>query len=169
MQKTIQSVPLLVIAVGVGIIVYHVVEDRKAKKVPEPVATVAEKMPASQLPVSDELTEADQQIVSRAFEAPEELDTAESPTLTLRSEPFSVKEKPTGRLSEISTPVSLAEAKPADTTPMYFVDDFSSLRTDAVKNPDSAQNRATVTTLMQKRQTRLARDGREPLILIHSE
>ena len=158
MQKIVQILPIVVVIAAIAMITYYVVEDRRKDVKEEPAITVAEKIPASQLPVSDELTEADQQIVSRAFEAPEELDTAENPTRTPRPELLSVKEKPTGRLSEISTPVSMAEAKPADTTPMYFVDDFSSLRTDAVRNPDSEQNRTTINTLMKKRQQRLAQE-----------
>ncbi len=153
MQKIIQALPILVIVVAIGIITYYVVEDRKAKQEPEPKVTVAEKVLAKDLPVSEELSEADHQVVSKAFASPEDLDAPASPE--------AVTVKPASKMEPIPFPeAELSEksivSKPEDTTPPYFHDAFASLRTDAVKNPDSTQNRATVKTIMQKRQQRLA-------------
>lgn len=48
--------------------------------------------------------------------------------------------------------------QPTDVSDLYFWEDFASLRTDAVRNPDSGQNRATIEAILQKRSERLAED-----------
>jgi hypothetical protein len=136
---------------------YHVVEERQTKKKPESSVVVAEKVSAENLPVSEELPKADQQLVSRAFNAPEALDAA--PVVLESRAITSVSAAQLRLLSEAEpstrprTPVS-TDWHPA------FQKDFESLRTEAIRNPDSPENRATVNTLMEKRQQRLAREGR---------
>ena len=45
--------------------------------------------------------------------------------------------------------------EPISVTDLYFWEDFASLRTEAMLDPDSPKNRATVESIMQKRKERL--------------
>jgi len=158
MQKFIQTLPIIVVIAALSIIIYQISEERQAKKKPEPSITVAQKVTADQLPISEELPEKDRQLVARVFDAPEDLDASIIASVSATAALVSTA-RPV-RLSEIE-PVQPVKAEPlSDEWEPYFKKDFESLRTDAVLNPDSEQNRAVVKTLMQKRQQRLARDGR---------
>lgn len=156
MQKIIQSLPVIVIVAALSVIIYHVIEERQVTKKPEPAVAVAEKVAAENLPVSANLPEADRQTVSRVFNTPEQLDAALTVPTPVSAEKLSV-----------AHPALLSEAKSVEVakTPVStdwnpaFQKDFESLRTEAIRNPDSEQNRDTVKTLMQKRQQRLAQKG----------
>lgn len=175
MQKIIHGLPVVVVITALIMIGHYIIEERKAKKPPEPGVVVAEKVAAENLPVSETLPEADRQLVARVFNAPEELDAATAVPAARPAEKTAVTEKPnaatvasTASPQAEKAPALLSEVEPStqSKTPVSadwkpaFQKDFESLRTEAVRNPDSAQNRATVNTLMQKRQQRLAREGR---------
>ncbi len=87
--------------------------------------------------------------------AQEARDTETAPTPL----PQHLRESPL-LFSEKAVPVKPAtEPKPSKVTDLYFWDDFASLRTETVRNPDSPENRATVETIMQKRAQRLAEEN----------
>ncbi len=60
-------------------------------------------------------------------------------------------------LSEVERTVSVPtkEREPVAAQSLYFWSDYASLRKDAIRNPDSAENRAGVVSLMKARQGRL--------------
>lgn len=157
MQKIIHWLPVVVVITALVMIGYYVVEERKTRKKPEPDTVVAEKVSAEKLPVSETLPDADRRLVAHVFNAPETLDTATVVPDTRTAEPPS--ETHPALLSEVQSSAQPATPVTADWNPA-FQKDFESLRTDAIRNPDSEQNRTTVNTLMQKRQQRLAREGR---------
>lgn len=157
MQKIIHALPVVVVMAAISIIGYQIVESRKAKKKPEPTVVVAEKVTAENLPISKELPEADRQLVARVFNTPEELDAAAVVPETRGAVKTSVVHPVL--LSEVKFSEQPETTVTADWNPA-FQKDFESLRTDAIRNPDSEQNRTTVNTLMQKRQQRLAREKR---------
>lgn len=148
MQKIIQILPLVVIGVAVGMIAVHIVERQKEKAEAKPSITVAEKV--AQLPVNSQLSETDRQLAERAFQAPEELDSAIASNSLVSPVP---PQRPT-MMSEVNVQEPTNRAPAGDD--QYFQKDFESLRTDAVKNPDSEQNRATIKKLMEMRQRRLS-------------
>lgn len=153
MQKIVQSLPILVVAVAIGIITYQIAEHQRIKAASKPENPVAEKVATDQLPVATNLPESDRQLVSTAFASPETLDSA----VAVQGSNSVVRpmERPV-LLSEIE-PVQPAVSTNSATggQDAYFQKDFESLRTDAIRNPDSPENRATVTALMLKRQQRL--------------
>jgi hypothetical protein len=156
MQKIVQSLPILVIAVAIGIIAYQVAEHRRIKaEAQAEIPPVAEKVTADQLPVATNLPALDRQLVSKAFASPETLDQA---SVTSSTEAV---QRPATRPTLLSETMSAGSPEAVETDghqDAYFQKDFESLRTDAVRNPDSEQNRATVNTLMLKRQQRLAKE-----------
>lgn len=157
MHKIIHGLPVVVVIAALIMIGDYVAEERKAKKKPEPTVVAAEKVAAENLPVSETLPEADRKLVAHVFNAPETLDTATVVPDTRAAEPPAVTHP--ALLSEVASFAQAATPVTADWNPA-FQKDFESLRTDAIRNPDSEQNRTTVNTLMQKRQQRLAREGR---------
>ena len=59
-------------------------------------------------------------------------------------------------LSEVERPgVARAEREPVSAESLYFWKDFSSLRKEEIRDPDSEENRAGVVSLMKARQGRL--------------
>lgn len=158
MQKIVQGLPILVVIAALGLIGFHAIESRKAKKKPEPAVVSAEKLTAENLPVDQALSESDRKLVFRAFDAPEELDAAAVvPENQATDQLFAVHP---ALLSEIEPAEPFRKSVTAEWNPS-FQKDFESLRTEAVRNPDSEQNRATVNALMQKRQQRLAGERRQ--------
>ncbi len=153
MQKIVQSLPIIVLLAALGVIGWHIIEARKAKHILEPCVYVAEKTDAENLPVAENLPKADRQFVLRAFNAPEELDTALI-ALETRSVDKAAVVHP-ALLSEIEPSLAVKKSVTANWKPA-FQKDFESLRSEAIRNPDSEQNRTTVKTVMQKRQQRLA-------------
>jgi hypothetical protein len=72
---------------------------------------------------------------------------------------------PTGKkrhlLSDVKRSSSpLPKREPVAAESLYFWKDYASLRTDAIRNPDSAENRAGVVSLMKMRQRRLGQQGK---------
>lgn len=153
MQKIVQSLPILVVAVAVGIIAYQIAEHRRIKAESKPEIPVAEKVAAAQLPVATNLPESDRQLVSKAFASPETLDS--SVTVQTSNSVARPAERPVllSEIEPVKPPVATNSATGGQDA--YFQKDFESLRTDAIRNPDSPENRATVTALMLKRQQRL--------------
>jgi len=154
MQKIVEMLPIIVIAVAVGFITLHIVEKRRTKEEPGPEIAVAKKV--TQLQLADDLSTSDRRIAERAFHAPEEMD-AVSTASAEANVAVRPPERPSGSLlseMEFVEPETLGPAG----NDQYFQKDFESLRTDAVRNPDSAQNRATVNRIMQIRQQRLQQE-----------
>ena len=108
----------------------------------------------------------DQQLLDSVLESPETLD---GKSFGVRRQPkgdgalasaVPVCTLPTGKerhlLSDVEKPPAprpLAEPVAADS--LHFRKEYASLRTDAVRNPNSPENRAGVVSLMQARQRRL--------------
>lgn len=162
-------VALAILGVNIGWVI-----SLRHKEEPKNSEAVAARRPA-----------AEQEFLAAVLESPERLDdaglTAQKDPLTNRpllsagnraegivseskTEPMAktvpVCTLPTGKerqlLSDIekpSAPQPLAE--PVKAEELYFWKDYSSLRTDAIRNPNSAANRAGVVSLMQARQRRL--------------
>lgn len=84
-------------------------------------------------------------------------------------EPLPVPEEPSSPASRervlLSTiqpsppPQALPEPVPVES--LYFWEDFASLRTEAIHDPDSSQNRAGVVALMNARKARLQKEGQQ--------
>ena len=95
----------------------------------------------------------DQSLLDSVLESPERLDglaVDESPV-----EPLAVAPRPQ-LLSEVERPeVARAEREPVAAESLYFWKDYASLRKDAIRDPDSEENRAGVVSLMKARQGRL--------------
>lgn len=154
MQKLIQRLPIIVVISAFCMTVCFFIESRQVKKRVNSEITGAEKVSAGQLPISQKLPEKDRQLVARVFDAPEKLDAVEAVS---RSNIQGVEPvcHPPLMSKTADGGATRIEIQPPETNTPYFHKDFESLRTDAVSNPDSVQNRTTVTALMQMRQRRL--------------
>lgn len=106
---------------------------------------------------------AERDVLDAALESPEAMDRAATD-----AEPaVPVCPLPTGSgrhlLSDIEKPPTPQPLKePVKIENLYFHADFASLRTEAVRNPDSPENRAGVVSLMKARQRRLGMANGEP-------
>lgn len=147
MNKWMMWVFAAIIAVGIG----WFVADRKTVEPRNAASAVATQRPA-----------AEQALVDAVLESPERLDApvVES-AKPVREEPVPlICMLPTGKerhlLSDIEKPPSPQRLKePVAAESLYFWKDYASLRKDAIRNPDSPENRAGVVSLMQARQRRL--------------
>lgn len=154
MKRIIQFLPLVVCIGGLAIIVMAIREHREKKQdiavveLPKPMTAVA--------PDSEYYTTQDQKLVQQVFDQPKMLDStvtsnhAVADETTLPSSTFLVSRpfQDRGIHSESSN------INRIQTSASYF-DDFASLRTDTVCNPDSQKNQATVNSIMEKRQRRV--------------
>ncbi len=61
----------------------------------------------------------------------------------------------TNMLSAVEKPTLRPQEEPVSAENLYFHEDYSSMRKDAVRDPDSPENRAGVVALMKARQQRL--------------
>jgi len=113
---------------------------------------------------------AEQEFLDSVLESPEVLDGAAGQASGRRheaSEPEGQAESPlyevtlpTGRERHLLSDVVKPEAprplkEPVSADSLHFREDYASLRTDAVRNPNSPENRAGVVSLMEARQRRL--------------
>lgn len=105
------------------------------------------------IPVSEKMAESDRQVMVAAFENP---DAVEAAYLDKSTPNPVVEEDRPQRLSQAQRdPVKHAPREPVKADELYFWEDYSSMRKDAICNPDSAENRAGVVALMKARQRRL--------------
>lgn len=80
-------------------------------------------------------------------------DTALTPAVPVCTLPTGKERHLLSDVEKPSAPQPLAEPVAADS--LHFRQDYASLRTDAVRNPDSPENREGVVSLMEARQRRL--------------
>jgi len=168
MKRIITILPILVCLAGAWIIVAAVMEHREKKK--EDVLVVEiEPLPAV-APDADTYSAQDRELVRQVFDEPETLD-AERASLPhnwkrvvtdLAQEATKANHGNTDRPALMSAQFQGTENETIEAgseqvqSPPSMVESFASLRTDAVRNPDSEQNQAAVKSIMQKRQNRIA-------------
>jgi len=118
---------------------------------------------------NSERSEEDQTLVDAVLESPEKFDEAVVESAEPKEEAGAIESVnpavpactlPVGKdrhlLSDIEKPPAPQPLKePVAAESLYFWKDYASLRTDAIRNPDSAENRAGVAALMKTRQRRL--------------
>lgn len=102
----------------------------------------------------------DQGLVDSVVESPERLEASVMESVgDLQAEapsPESVDSPRPQLLSEIEKPLlSQAKPEPVSIETLHFWSDYESLRADAIRDPESAENRAGVVSLMEARQRRL--------------
>jgi len=146
--------PVVVIAAGIGISTFWIIDDHKSKNDAVAPAVTAQTVSAGQTIAAEGLTTQDHCLVQRVFNSPEKLDADGAVSLSNTDVVEAVRHPLLMSEIEPVQPIAVA-AYTTENRPLYFQKDFESLRTDAVRNPDSAQNRATVSALMQKRHQRL--------------
>ena len=117
-----------------------------------------------------ERSEADQAFLDAVLESPEVLDgeglatrntkihekverVGEAPTVPVCSLPTGKDRHLLSDIEKLSAPQPLKEPVAAES--LHFWSEYASLRTDAIRNPNSPENRAGVVSLMQARQRRL--------------
>ncbi len=113
-----------------------------------------------------ERSEADQQLLDSVLESPEVLDGEDLATKERKGHKkgegstVPVCTLPTGKDRQLLSDIEKPEAprpleEPVAADSLHFREDYASLRTDAVRNPNSPENRAGVVSLMEARQRRL--------------
>jgi outer membrane biosynthesis protein TonB len=111
----------------------------------EPVVQSAPSRPATE-----------QALVDSVFESPEQFEAvavvAEDPAPVLSEQEATPRPK---LLSEVKKPQPSARPEPVDITTLHFWKEYASVRTPAIRDPDSAENRAGIISLMKARQQRL--------------
>ncbi len=158
MKRIIQFLPLVVCIGGLAIIVMAILEHREKKQdiaiveLPKPMTAVA--------PDSEHYTTQDQKLVQQVFDHPKTLDSADTSKNSIVDE--TTVPSSTSLVSSQFKGTGI-HGEPQDinriqATTSHF-DGFASLRTDAVRNPDSQQNQATVKSIMGKRQRRVSQLG----------
>ena len=113
-------------------------------------------------PVVAERLAAEQEFLDAVLESPERMDGAVAASAEPGGEvtEMLVCTLPTGKerrlLSDIEKPPAPRPLKePVSAESLYFWNDYASLRKDAIRNPDSEENREGVVSLMKTRQRRL--------------
>ena len=151
MKYLIRILPLVVCVAGVWIIVSTV---RKHQETQEAVVLKEAKVPTAIVPDAETYEPKDRELVQQVFEEPERFDSALPKTVSV-----AVASRPEGTIFMPDLAVNMIE-KPRDPRTISMsseeIDSFTSLRTDAVRNPESEQNQATVRTLMKMRQRRVS-------------
>ena len=165
MRRILHLLPVLVVLAGIGIITHYAMESRNQKK--EQEAAKVEEPPAA-APVADTLAPMDQALVNQVFDDPETLDSVPEPVpakaldhhASLANRPPLMPPK----IEETDKREAYLESDAMKAAPPY-VKGFASLRTDAVRNPDSEQNRAAVRSIMKKRAQRISQLDRSKIEL----
>ena len=152
MKRIIHVLPLLVCIGGIGIIIAAIIESNEK----ESEAIVAEP-PSAEIavtPDAETYSQADRQLVQQVFENPQTMDDA-------RNQPTAssvLAAHPANGATMSSTEnesIPLNESTETIHVPPKNVESFASLRTDAVRNPESEQNQTTAKKIMQMRQRRV--------------
>ena len=110
-----------------------------------------------------ERSEGEQAFLDSVLESPERLDGAVAESAVPVGQAGSPRYEvtlPTGKerhlLSDVEKPPAPQPLKePVPVESLHFHADYASLRTDAIRNPNSPENRAGVVSLMEARQRRL--------------
>lgn len=127
----------------------------------------AENTEPQQTPAQKAAASADKALLDTVLNSPESLgEAAEIPgvapgrTVSIPAALAAVTLPSSQRLSSVEKPPlpqPLKEPVAAET--LYFHKDYASLRKDEIRNPDSAENRAGVVSLLQARQRRTEQQG----------
>jgi hypothetical protein len=113
-----------------------------------------------QTPAQEAAASADRQLLETALKSPESLHEAVKPSVSNRTESIpaalsAVTAQRSQLLSAVEKPPLPQPLKePVAAEKLYFWKQYASLRKDEIRNPDSAENRAGVVSLMQIRQRR---------------
>jgi len=103
--------------------------------------------------------EVDQTVLEAALETPEAFHQTEPAKEGLLDQKLAAYADLSGRPSQMSERQNVQQKERVagvNTNTPKFMNSFSSLRKDDVRNPDSEQNRAAVISLMKKRQNRVS-------------
>lgn len=155
MKRLVGILPFVVFAVGAWIIVSAVVKHRETKR--ETVSEDTKSVPAV-APDAETFSPQDRELVGQVFDEPELLDSRPVPAI-----PLVAIHDEDGRPAMMSAQTQGVDkemdgAEPVQEQPL-LIESFASLRTDAVRNPESEQNQATVKKIMGMRQRRVAELG----------
>jgi hypothetical protein len=161
MKRIIQFLPLAVVFIGIATIIYYV-RDHKIKK------TIARELvyPEASAPESENMTPTDQDLVQSVFDNPQEVDALPAHNASALAREMLVNRPalmPATLENTSEHGVYLDLAKMREEPPM--AESFYSLRTDAVRNPYSEQNRAAVNSIMKSRQKRISQLDRSKIEL----
>lgn len=142
-----------------GISIIQIVSEFKSSKASDlSLSVVPSKGGLLELPVSDEMADSDKAVLSAAFNDPTAMDAPPSPGPVETS-----KVETTSRrrlLSQVErAPEIQIEREPVEAKDLYFWDDFSSLRTKAIRDANSPEHKAGVVALMKVRQRRLEQNN----------
>ncbi|MBN2785357.1 MAG: hypothetical protein JXR25_11055 [Pontiellaceae bacterium] len=155
MKRIVHILPLLVCVGGIGIIVVAIKESREEQQ----KAAFVEKAVPQEAAAPDAKTYApqDRKLVQQVFDNPQMMDDASPQAAAISSS----VERP-GNPSTLSSSMNNASMhmeRPSETitVPPKNLESFASLRTDAVRNPESQQNQATAEEIMKMRQRRVER------------
>ncbi|MBN2785889.1 MAG: hypothetical protein JXR25_13790 [Pontiellaceae bacterium] len=153
MKRIICTLPLLACIGGIGIIVAAVIESHEKQTEPafidRPTAEVA------MVPDADTFTQQDRELVQQVFDNPQVMDDTSSQHPTVSS--LVVRPENGSTMSSAGNNSSMNIERSAETiaVPTENLESFASLRTDAVRNPESEQNQAAAKEIMKMRQRRV--------------
>lgn len=146
---------LVLFAVLYGVVIYHLVGNYREKP-PEKEAEVAPELaaPVASVPVSEQMAPEDRSVLSSVYHSPEVLDSSVTQPGVEIAAPVSIAMRdrtmpPVENTQYDESSLSYSGEAPA------FWNDFASIRTDEVRNPDSELNQQKVISIMKMRQRRL--------------
>ena len=155
-MKILKNFSIAIILLGLAFGIVWVLSPTKPFSVEKTASIKEERVPSNKKEALIDLIQKDpDELVAteeaqRAAEVPPAVTTSPpSPHIRLNPSLFSEKDLSGGPRQS---------GEPTQVGDLYFWEDFASLRTDAVRNPDSEQNRATIEAIFQKRSQRLAED-----------
>jgi len=153
MKKIIVLVVALAVLGGAWVVVSRLGTDL------ETVEPVVAARPAAEQGFLDSVLESPEVLDGAAGQAGGQRYEASQPEGQAGSPRYKVT-LPTGKerhlLSDVEKPPTLRPLEePVAADSLHFREDYASLRTDAVRNPNSPENRAGVVSLMEARQRRL--------------
>ncbi len=156
MRRIIHILPILVVMAGIGIIVYYAHEDHNQKKARDEAA--AQSIPIeAKAPESKHFSPKDWQLAQTVFGAPSSLDAQTNAIQSVVVDPNANLANRPALLSSKTQPVTQKDYSdlPQMQVPPPYVEDFMSLRTKAIRDPESAQNRKIRKDIATKRQKRI--------------
>ncbi len=155
MKRLTSILPFVVCGVGAWILVSTLIEYRGSKR-EDTVAGNAKALSAAP-PESAHYAEQDQRLVEQVFDNPKILDSLQSKASSITAvDGIAISEMAMG--ISTNTPTEWEVPKTLSVSSSEIAS-FSSLRADAVRNPESEQNQATARSIMKMRQRRVTRLG----------
>lgn len=155
MKRLLNILPLIICVIGTGIIVFVIKEHWESKQ--EDASEYVKPLPAT-APDAETFSPQDRKLAGQVFDNPGLLDSRSTPA----SSAIAIHDKDARppMMSAQFKGIEKDDAEPKQVQQLSpFVESFVSLRTDAMHNPDSEQNKAVVKSIMGKRQRRVAELG----------